>query len=62
MLEDIFHQLDAHRAGDRMDEVLEEANRVRRELGYPPLVAPIRQMIAAQAVYNVHRAASATPP
>jgi pyruvate carboxylase subunit B len=32
--------------------VLEEANRVRKELGYPPLVAPIRQMIATQAVYN----------
>src|SRR5438445_11872855 len=37
----------------RVDEVLEEANRVRRDLGYRPLVAPIRQMIAAQAVYNV---------
>jgi len=32
---------------------MEEANRVRRELGYPPLVAPIRQVIATQAVYNV---------
>ncbi|HEY1456293.1 MAG TPA: pyruvate carboxylase subunit B [Candidatus Dormibacteraeota bacterium] len=53
MLEDIFHQLDAQHAGDRMDEVLEEANAVRRELGYPPLVAPLRQMIATQAVYNV---------
>src|ERR1700716_2161587 len=52
-LEDIHHQRDAHGAGDRMAEVLEEVNRVRRELGYPPLVAPIRQMIATQAVYNV---------
>src|SRR5467141_2518230 len=52
-LEDIHHQLDAHGAGDRMAEVLEEVNRVRLELGYPPLVAPIRQMIATQAVYNV---------
>ncbi len=33
--------------------MLEEANHVRLELGYPPLVAPIRQMIATQAVYNV---------
>jgi pyruvate carboxylase subunit B len=32
---------------------MDEANRVRRELGYPPLVAPIRQVIATQAVYNV---------
>jgi pyruvate carboxylase subunit B len=52
-LEDIHHQLDAHGAGDRMAEVLEEVNRVRLELGYPPLVAPIRQMIATQAVYNI---------
>jgi pyruvate carboxylase subunit B len=53
MLEDIFHQLAAHNAGGRISEVMEEANRVRRELGYPPLVAPIRQVIATQAVYNV---------
>ena len=53
MLEDIYHQLAAHNAADRLDEVLDEANHVRRDLGYPPLVAPIRQMIAAQAVYNV---------
>jgi pyruvate carboxylase subunit B len=53
MLEDIYHQLDAHNAGGRLAEVMDEANRVRRELGYPPLVAPIRQMIATQAVYNV---------
>jgi pyruvate carboxylase subunit B len=52
MLEDIYRQLEAHKAGNRIDEVLEEANRVRKELGYPPLVAPIRQMIATQAVYN----------
>jgi pyruvate carboxylase subunit B len=33
--------------------VLREVGRVRLELGYPPLVAPIRQMIATQAVFNV---------
>ena len=53
MLEDIYHQLAAHKAGVRISEVMEEANRVRRDLGYPPLVAPIRQLIATQAVYNV---------
>ena len=53
MLEDIFHQLTEHGARDRIDEVLDEANNVRRELGYPPLVAPVRQLIATQAVYNV---------
>jgi pyruvate carboxylase subunit B len=53
MLEDIHRQLGAHKADAQIAETLEEANRVRRDLGYPPLVAPIRQMIAAQAVYNV---------
>jgi len=53
MLQDIFRQLGAHNAAARLAEVMEEANAVRRELGYPPLVAPIRQMIATQAVYNV---------
>ena len=52
-LEDIHRQLDAHDAAGRLAEVLEEVSRVRLELGYPPLVAPIRQMIATQAVYNV---------
>src|SRR3989449_4135397 len=53
MLEDIHHQLSAHNAMDRLSEVLDQANHVRQDLGYPPLVAPIRQMIATQAVYNV---------
>ncbi|HET7466704.1 MAG TPA: pyruvate carboxylase subunit B [Candidatus Dormibacteraeota bacterium] len=53
MLEDIFRQLGSHEAGARIADVLDEANRVRLELGYPPLVAPLRQMIATQAVYNV---------
>jgi pyruvate carboxylase subunit B len=53
MLEDVHRQLESHNAIGRTAEVLEEANHVRLELGYPPLVAPIRQMIATQAVFNV---------
>jgi pyruvate carboxylase subunit B len=53
MLEDVHRQLAERNASGRLPEVLEEANRVRKDLGYPPLVAPIRQMIATQAVYNV---------
>ena len=53
MLDDIYHQLSARNATERLNEVLDEANHVRRHIGYPPLVAPIRQMIATQAVYNV---------
>ena len=53
MLDDIYHQLTASAATGRLNDVLDEANHVRRHIGYPPLVAPIRQMIATQAVYNV---------
>jgi pyruvate carboxylase subunit B len=53
MMEDIYRQLEAHEAASRIGDVLKEVGRVRLELGYPPLVAPIRQMIATQAVFNV---------
>ena len=53
VLEDIHHQLEKHMAGERLQEVLAEIPRVRQELGYPPLVAPLRQMIASQAVLNI---------
>ena len=38
---------------DRLDEVEVEATRVMAELGHPPLVTPISEIIATQAVYNV---------
>ena len=53
MLEDIQRQLAQHEASQKLREALEEVARVREELGYPPLVAPLRQMIGTQAVYNV---------
>jgi pyruvate carboxylase subunit B len=53
MLEDIASTLDQHGARERMKETLMEAMRVRQDLGNPPLVAPVRQMIAAQSVFNV---------
>jgi pyruvate carboxylase subunit B len=53
MLEDVRRQLDGHNASARLREALDEVTRVRSELGHPPLVAPVRQLIAAQAVYNL---------
>jgi pyruvate carboxylase subunit B len=53
MLQEIVQELGARNATDRLNEVLDEANHVRRHIGYPPLVAPLRQMIAIQAVNNV---------
>jgi len=40
-------------AGDRLDEVLDELVGVRREVGYPPLAAPIGQILGSQALLNV---------
>ena len=40
-------------AGDRLDEVLEELDRIRAEVGWPPLAAPIGQVLASQALLNV---------
>jgi oxaloacetate decarboxylase alpha subunit len=45
--------LRAHAAGDRLLEVLEEIGRVRSEAGWPPLAAPIGQVLASQALLNV---------
>jgi oxaloacetate decarboxylase (Na+ extruding) subunit alpha len=45
--------LRATAAGDRLDEVLEELLRVREELGWPPLAAPIGQILGSQALLNV---------
>jgi pyruvate carboxylase subunit B len=38
---------------DRLDDVETEARRVRAELGHPPLVTPIIEIVATQAVYNI---------
>ena len=45
--------LRAQGAGDRLLEVLEEVIRVREEAGWPPLAAPIGQILASQALVNV---------
>jgi Pyruvate/oxaloacetate carboxyltransferase len=47
------YQLNQMQAGDRLNEVLEEVVRVRRDLGYPPLGTPFSQMCGAQACMNV---------
>jgi len=53
MLSNLIAQLKAQNAIDRLDEVLEETPRVRKDLGYPPLVTPMSQMVGVQAVSNV---------
>jgi oxaloacetate decarboxylase alpha subunit len=45
--------LRAHAAGDRLDEAIEELSRIRSEAGWPPLAAPIGQVLASQALLHV---------
>jgi oxaloacetate decarboxylase alpha subunit len=45
--------LRAHAASDRLLDVLEEVGRVRSEAGWPPLAAPIGQILASQALLHV---------
>jgi len=53
MLSNMENQLREQGALERMDEVLEEIPRVRKELGYLPLVTPTSQIVGTQAVLNV---------
>src|SRR5581483_2870451 len=46
-------QLRSQASGDRLDEVLAEVEKVRAEVGSPPLAAPIGQVVASQALLNV---------
>ncbi|MDR1728974.1 MAG: methylmalonyl-CoA carboxytransferase subunit 5S [Acidobacteriota bacterium] len=53
MLSNMESQLKQQKADDRVDEVLEEVPRVRKDSGYPPLVTPSSQIVGTQAVFNV---------
>ena len=53
MLSNLVAQLKTMHAIDKLDEVLAETPRVRKDLGYPPLVTPLSQMVGTQATQNV---------
>ncbi len=53
MLSNLAAQLAEQHALDRMKEVLEEVPRVRKDMGYPPLVTPTSQIVGTQATLNV---------
>lgn len=53
MTTNLVAQLREINAIDRLDDVYEELPRVRKELGYPPLVTPTSQIVGIQAVQNV---------
>ncbi|MDZ4655501.1 MAG: acetyl-CoA carboxylase biotin carboxyl carrier protein [Coriobacteriia bacterium] len=53
MLSNLASQLELQKASDRMSDVLKEIPKVRAEVGYPPLVTPLSQIVGTQAVINV---------
>ncbi|HPT69008.1 MAG TPA: acetyl-CoA carboxylase biotin carboxyl carrier protein, partial [Syntrophomonas sp.] len=53
MISNLVSQLEEQKASHRLPEVLEEIPRVRKDLGYPPLVTPTSQIVGVQAVLNI---------
>jgi pyruvate carboxylase subunit B len=53
MLSNLVNQLREQNALDRYREVTDEIQRVRADLGYPPLVTPSSQIVGTQATFNV---------
>src|SRR5690606_17699123 len=53
MISNLVSQLKEQDALDRLEEVFQEIPRVRKDLGYPPLVTPTSQIVGTQAVFNV---------
>ena len=53
MLSNLLAQLQMQKAEHKYEDVLREIPKVRADLGYPPLVTPLSQMVGTQAVFNV---------
>jgi len=53
MISNMENQLKEQNALDKLDEVLKEVPRVRKDMGYPPLVTPTSQIVGSQATLNI---------
>lgn len=53
MISNFYSQLSQQNALDKINDVLLEVPKVRKDLGYPPLVTPSSQIVGSQAVLNV---------
>jgi pyruvate carboxylase subunit B len=53
MLSNLVNQLKEQNALHRIDEVMQEVPKVRKDFGYPPLVTPSSQIVGTQATLNV---------
>lgn len=53
MMSNLVSQLEVQKASNRLEDVVKEIPRVRAEVGFPPLVTPMSQIVGTQAVFNV---------
>lgn len=53
MLSNLLSQLEGAGAANKYEDVLMEVPKVRADLGFPPLVTPLSQMVGTQAVFNI---------
>ncbi|MGI6518655.1 MAG: pyruvate carboxylase subunit B [Bacillota bacterium] len=53
MISNLRAQLKQMNAENRIEEILAEVPKVRDEMGYPPLVTPMSQIVGTQATFNV---------
>jgi oxaloacetate decarboxylase alpha subunit len=53
MLSNLVAQLRQQKAEDKLEAVMEEMPKVRKDLGYPPLVTPTSQVVGSQSALNV---------
>jgi oxaloacetate decarboxylase (Na+ extruding) subunit alpha len=53
MYSNLLSQLEKQNASDKLEAVLKEVPKVRKDFGYPPLVTPTSQIVGTQAVLNV---------
>ena len=53
MISNMINQMKAQGVEDKFEDVLKEIPKVRKDLGYPPLVTPLSQMVGTQAVMNI---------
>jgi oxaloacetate decarboxylase alpha subunit len=53
MLSNLMNQIKEQGSMDKYEDVLKEVPKVRADLGYPPLVTPLSQMVGTQAVMNI---------
>ena len=53
MLSNLSFQLRQQNMEDQYEKILEEIPKVRKDMGYPPLVTPTSQIVGAQATFNI---------